>query len=188
MQRIILASKSPRRYELMKMLNINFAVIVSDSEEIFNNKLAIKDAVIEVANQKALKVFQDNQDAIVIGVDSIVYQNQKILNKPKNYAEAFTMIKSYSNNKHQVISGVSIISKAKTIKFSSLCTVYFDEISDSEIKNYLKSDEYKDKAGAYAIQGLMAKFIKKIKGDYYSVVGFPINQIYFALKDEFLLF
>lgn len=188
MKKIILASQSPRRYELMKLLNIEFEVIVSDAKEVFNKNKSIEEAIIDVAYQKAHTVYINNLDKIVIGVDSIVYQNNKILNKPKDYDDAYKMIKSYSNNSHRVISGVSIISKDKTINFYSDCYVYFDSISDNEIKEYLKSDEYKDKAGAYAIQGLMSKFIKKIDGDYYSVMGFPINKIYKVLKDEFLVF
>ena len=98
------------------------------------------------------------------------------------------MIKSYSNKSHEVISGVCIKSKEKTIRFTSSCTVNFYNISDKEINEYLEFDEYKDKAGAYAIQGYMSKFISSVEGDFYSVVGFPISKIQRVLRDEFTVF
>lgn len=188
MKKVILASQSPRRKELMGLLNLEFEVIVSDIEEKIDASLNLDVALMKLATQKAMSVFKDHQDSIVIGSDSIVYQDNTILNKPKDRDDAFKMIKSYSDSYHKVMTAVTIIDKDKKISFISECSVFFNHISDEEITEYLKSDEYKDKAGAYAIQGLMAKFITKVEGDFYSVVGFPISKVYKSLKDDFNMF
>ena len=188
MKDIILASQSPRRKELMELLNVDFKVIVSNIEEYIDKDLPLDEALIILASQKAKSVFKDHQDSLVIGSDSIVYQDNIILNKPKDKEDAFNMIKSYSNNHHSVMTAVSIMDKNKAVNFVSKCNVYFDNISDDEILQYLKNDEYKDKAGAYAIQGLMAKFINKVEGDFYSVVGFPVSKVYKTLKEDFNVF
>lgn len=185
MREIILASKSPRRRELMKFLNVDFKVISADVDETFEKNLSLEDALIVLANKKAKAVFKDNKNSIVIGADSIVYQNNTIFNKPKDKEDAFSMIRSFSNNHHKVMTAVSIIDDNQQINFISQCKVYFNPISDQEINEYLLDDEYKDKAGAYAIQGLMSKFIYKVEGDFYSVVGFPVSKIYKVLKDDF---
>lgn len=188
MKKLILASQSPRRRELMELLNIDFEVIISKVVEKIDPKLDIDSALILLAKEKAMAILKNHQDSIVIGADSVVYQNKEILNKPKDKDDAFKMIKSYSNNHHSVITAVSIISDEKEINFVSRCNVYFTEITDQEIIEYLTFDEYKDKAGAYAIQGLMAKFIYKVEGDYNAVVGFPISKVYKSLKEDFNLF
>lgn len=185
MQKIILASQSPRRKELMKLINIDFTVISSNIEESIDKSLSIEAGLKKLAYQKAQAIYKLNKDSIVIGSDSIVYQDKQILNKPKSKEEAFKMIKSYSNNSHQVMTTVSIISKDKTKTILSKCEVFFNQISDEEIEEYLKLADYKDKAGAYGIQGLMAKFIKRVEGDYYAVVGFPISRVYQLLKNDF---
>lgn len=188
MKEIILASKSPRRKDLMKLLNIDFKVETKSITEVIDKNLSIDEALIKLANQKAMAIFKENQDAIVIGADSIVYQNNKILNKPKSKDEAFKMIKSYSNAHHRVITAVSIVSLEKTVSFTSLCTVYFNQIFDSEILAYLALNDYQDKAGAYGIQGYMARHIKKVEGDYNAVVGFPVAKVYQALKNDFNIY
>ncbi len=188
MKKVILASQSPRRKELLQLLNIDFDVINSNIEEKIDLTIDLDTALINLAQQKAEAVFDLHPNSIIIGSDSIVYQDKNILNKPKNKEEAFSMIKSYSKNQHTVLTAVSIIDESKKINFVSKCKVYFNEITDKEINDYLMFDEYKDKAGAYAIQGLMAKFICKVEGDFYSIVGFPISRVYNHLKEDFKLF
>lgn len=185
MKKIILASKSPRRRELMKVLDVEFDVISADIDEKLEKDLPIEQALMQLSNKKAQAIFKCHPNCIVIGADSIVYQNETVFNKPKNKEDAFSMIKAFSNNHHEVMTAVTIISKDHTSNFVSKCKVYFNYLSDEEIYDYLKKDEYKDKAGSYAIQGNMAKFIYKVEGDYYSVVGFPVSKIYHALKEEF---
>ena len=188
MRKIILASQSPRRKELLKSLNVEFEVINSNIDEKIDLTIDLDQALINLANEKARVVFDSHQDSLVIGADSIVYQNKTILNKPKDKETAFQMIKSYSNNQHTVMTAISIMDFNQEVNFVSKCIVYFSEISDQEIWEYLKFDEYKDKAGAYAIQGLMAKFIYHIEGDFYSVVGFPVSKVYKHLKEDFKIF
>ncbi|NLC54459.1 MAG: septum formation protein Maf [Erysipelothrix sp.] len=185
MKNIILASGSPRRKELMERLDVDFEVIVANVDESLDKTLPIEKALIKLANKKAKAVFKDYRDSIVIGADSIVFQNDVIFNKPKDKEDAYQMIKAFSNNHHLVLTAVSIIDKSQTVNFITKCKVYFNEISHQEINEYLKSDEYRDKAGAYAIQGLMSKFIYKVEGDYYAVVGFPVAEIYSVLRDDF---
>lgn len=188
MKEIILASKSPRRRELMQFLNADFKVVSADVDETFEKGLSLEDALMTLANKKAMTVFKDYPNSIVIGADSIVYQYQTIFNKPKDKADAFSMIKSFSNNHHKVMTAVSIVDNTQQINFISQCKVYFNPISDEEIYEYLLDDEYKDKAGAYAIQGIMSKFIYKVEGDFYSVVGFPIAKIYEVLSKKFNIY
>lgn len=188
MPKIILASQSPRRKELMQLLNVDFKVISADIDETLDKSISLDDALMQLSNKKAKAIFKKHIDSIVIGADSIVYQNDKILNKPTDKNDAFKMIKSYSNTYHEVMTAVSIIDINQEVNFISKCKVYFNDISDQEINEYLLSDEYKDKAGAYAIQGLMAKFIYKVDGDFYSVVGFPVSKIYIVLKDNFKVY
>lgn len=185
MSKIILASQSPRRRDFMKFLGIDFEIKSANIDENIDNNLSLDEGLIKLAKEKATAVLLDYPEAIVIGSDSIVYQDNVILNKPKNKEEAFKMIKSYSNSSHSVKTSVCIISKDKEVSFVSQCQVYFFTISDKEINEYLLSDEYKDKAGAYAIQGLMAKFIYKVEGDFSAVVGFPIAKVYKSLKEDF---
>ena len=185
MTKIILASQSPRRKEFMKLLNIDFDVIVPKIDEQIDPSLDLDKGLKKLAKEKARTVLVNNPQAIVIGSDSIVYQNNKILNKPTNKDDAFKMIKSYSNSNHSVKTAVCILSRDKEVSFVSECQVYFFKISDQEIEDYLKLEEYQDKAGAYAIQGLMSKYIYKVEGDYSAVVGFPIAKVYKSLKEDF---
>ncbi len=185
MKKIILASQSPRRKDYMDLLGIDFEVKAADIDEKIDLSLSLDNALIKLAKEKATAVLLNNPEAIVIGSDSIVYQDDEIFNKPKNSEDAFRMIKSYSNSNHSVKTSVCIISSEKEVSFVSECQVYFYKISDAEINDYLLSKEYKDKAGAYAIQGLMAKFIYKVEGDYNAVVGFPIAKVYKSLKEDF---
>lgn len=180
--RLILASGSPRRKELLSTLDIPFEIIVSNFEENIDQNKSLEIEIERLSYGKASSVYQSNKDAIVIGADTIVTINNKVLGKPKNEQDVKRMLNLLSNNVHTVITGVTIMSKDKTETFSSSSKVYFDKLSDEEIEEYINTKEPMDKAGAYAIQGIGSKFIKKIEGDYYAIVGLPINQIYQKLR------
>ncbi len=180
--KLILASGSPRRKELLALLNIPFEVVVSNFDERIDQDKKLEDEIKRLSFGKAKSVFEKNEDAVVIGADTIVTIDNKVLGKPKDQDDAKRMLTLLSNNVHTVITGVTIMSKDKTETFASSSKVYFDQLTDDEIKEYILTKEPMDKAGAYAIQGIGSKFIKKIEGDYYSIVGLPINQIYQKLR------
>lgn len=185
--KIILASASERRQELLSRLVKEFDVVVSDFDEnsiLF--KESIDDYVKDVALGKAMNIKEKlNEDTIIISADTIVTLENKILGKPKDEDEAFKMLKSLQGRKHKVYSGVVVINTAKNIiKQESLCTeVTFSEISDDEIIEYINTGEPLDKAGSYGIQGIGGIFIKEIKGCYYNVVGLPLNKLKSMLED-----
>ena len=180
--RIILASKSPRRRELMELLHIPFEVIVSDIDEQIDYKNDLVKEIEKLSYQKAHAVFKDHEDALVIGSDTIVKIGIDVLGKPKNIEDAKAMLKELSDNTHQVVTGVTILYKDQTETFSSVANVTFYPLSDEEIDEYIATNEPMDKAGSYAIQGDAAKFIRCIEGDYYTIVGLPIAELYHRLK------
>lgn len=182
MNKIILASKSPRRRELLSMLGIEFDVIPADIDEQIDYNNDLVKEIQKLSFQKANAVFQDHQDNIVIGSDTIVFIDNKVLGKPKSKQEAKEMLHRLSGKTHQVVTGVTIISKEKTDIFASVTDVTFYELTDEEIETYVESVEPLDKAGAYAIQGKGSEFVKSINGDYYTVVGLPIAEVYRHLK------
>lgn len=183
MKRIILASKSPRRKQIMDELYIPYEIIVADIEEKINLNNDLKEEIEKLSFLKALKVFDDNRDAVVIGADTIVVVNNKVLGKPKDALDAKNMLKMLQNSKHYVITAVTILSSEKSETFSNISEVFFNEMSDKEIEDYIKTNEPMDKAGSYAIQGIGSKFINKINGDYYAIMGLPISEVYKRLKE-----
>lgn len=182
MTRVILASKSPRRKQLMELLKIPFEIIVSDIEENIDYNNDLVKEIEKLSYQKASAVFKDHQDAIVIGADTIVKINNDILGKPHSLDEARKMLSELSNNTHEVVTAVTILYKDNVETFSDVSKVTFYPLSLEEIDEYIKTNEPMDKAGSYAIQGDGAKFIKCINGDYYSIVGLPIGQVYHRIK------
>lgn len=188
--KIILASKSPRRKELLSMITNNFEVIVSNVEERVNYELVPSEIVKELALQKAEKVFEDTKnlgDRIVIGSDTMVVKDNKIYGKPKNHDDAMSMLKELKNAKHEVNTGLAIIAekngKLTQITDVSIASVYFSDITDEELEDWIATGEPFDKAGGYAVQGKFGVFIEKIEGDYYTVVGLPIRKVYTAIKE-----
>lgn len=184
---IILASASPRRKELLEQINIKFETIVSDVDENMSFDGNIDKYVKDLASLKANDIKNKvNKDCIIIGSDTVVVFNNNILGKPKNNQDAFNMLKMLQNNKCIVATGLSIIKKEnkniEEFKESSICEVYIDEMTDEEIKKYILTGEPMDKAGAFAIQGVGGRYINKIDGDYYAVVGLPVNKVYKILN------
>lgn len=182
MNKVILASQSPRRKELLSLLNIEFEAIPADIDEQIDLNNDLVNEIEKLSYQKANHVFKDHQDCLVIGSDTIVKINNEVLGKPKTYEQAKQMLNMLSGNTHEVVTGVTIITKDKVETFSSIAKVSFYPLSEQEIDEYIKTNEPMDKAGAYAIQGLGAKFVKAIEGDYYTIMGLPVAELYHKLK------
>lgn len=188
---MILASKSPRRQELLKIITRDFKVLTVDTDEIFNNVLSVYENLMKVSYEKcnAVRLHYKIENDIIIGGDTICYLDNKVLGKPKNYDDAYNMIKSYDNKTQEVITGVTIMKVCsgyiKTISFYEISYVTFNNITDIEIVSWLKENEYLDKAGAYAIQNNKNKdyFNIEYSGSYNNIVGFPTEKIIEYLKE-----
>lgn len=170
----ILASQSPRRKELLARVIADFQAVPADIDETPYPSEQPVDYVQRMATQKAETILKAYPEAVVIGSDtSVICQNQ-ILGKPQDENDARFMLKMLSGQTHEVYTAVSIQSKDKVANFISKAAVTFYPMTEEEITQYLLEDEYKDKAGAYAIQGLASKYIQSIEGDYYAIVGLPV--------------
>ena len=174
---LILASKSPRRKELLSKANIEFIIKTKDVDEIFNESLTIEEALVDVAYQKVLPVYKENPNDTVIGADTIVVCDNIILGKPKDYNDASYMLNLLSNKFHYVMTAVIIKNKEKEIKFVEKTKVYFKKLSQQEIDNYIENENVYDKAGSYAIQEGASRFVTKVEGDYNNVVGLPLDKV-----------
>lgn len=187
MDKIILASGSPRRRELLSQIGIEYEVISSNVNE--KTEEAQPDLmVMDLSRQKASEVASKVQTGtIVLGADTVVSVDGKILGKPASKEDAFRMIKSLSGRMHSVYTGVTLIKKVhdkdKIISFAEKTEVYVKEMSNEEIWSYIESKEPMDKAGAYGIQGRFAAFVEKINGDYNNIVGLPVSKVYDKLKE-----
>lgn len=190
-KKIILASGSPRRKEILENIGIEFTVVksVADESSINPEGIPVSVYVQELALLKATEVKSrvSAKNAIVIGADTVVSVDGKILGKPANDEEAYNMLKSLSGKKHQVYTGYCGISTDDgSAVCESVCTdVTFAELSDEEIYDYIHTGECNDKAGAYGIQGKGVMLVEKIEGDYFNVVGLPVRSLVNMLKREF---
>lgn len=188
MKRVILASGSPRRTELLGQMGIKHEVIVSDVDESGLGHLAPPELVQALASLKAQAVARDllkaKEDGLVIGADTVVVLEGQILGKPRDSQDARQMLSQLSGNSHWVYTGVAIVDVANQTEetFMQKSKIYMKKISQEEIKAYVLTKEPLDKAGSYGIQGRGGVFIDKIEGDYFSVMGLPIAQLYDALK------
>lgn len=187
MKKVILASQSPRRKELLGMLDIPFEIAIPDIEEHIDYDNDLVKEIEKLSYQKASAVFKTHDDCLVIGSDTIVKIGNQVLGKPKTKENAKTMLRNLSGKTHQVVTAVTVLTKEKEYTFSSITDVTFYELSDDEIEKYVETNEPLDKAGAYAIQGKGLEFVEKINGDFYTVVGLPIGKLYHVLKDQFNL-
>lgn len=177
MKNIVLASKSPRRQELMKKVPYEFTVDESQTSEVMRSYLSPSDNAKNLARQKARERAPFHPDEIVIGCDTVVALDDEIFGKPKDEMDAAIMLKKLSGKDHYVYTGVCILDGRTEVCFVEATKVKVRRLSDIEIVEYAKSGEPLDKAGAYAIQGNAAKFISGIEGDYYNVVGLPICRL-----------
>jgi len=185
-KKIILASASPRRKELLELIGLDFEVIPSDVEENIENEPFSTELIENLAAEKAGDVAnKTTAPAIVIGSDTVVIINNKILGKPKNKKDAFNMLKTLSENTHKVVSAIAVIDTetGKTLKSSVVSDVIFKKLSDEEINAYIETGEPMDKAGAYAIQGLGVMFVKSINGCYSNIVGISVFKLTEMLKE-----
>jgi septum formation protein len=176
MKDFIVASASPRRREILEMGGFTFKILPSDCDENISADLSPEETVKELSERKALSVLDENPDAVVLGCDTVVAMDHKILGKPENRKDAFNMIKALSGKTHRVCTGVCVASKEKKESFVSVSEVEFYEISDETAESYVATGESDDKAGAYGIQGLGGMLVKAIKGDYYTIVGLPFSE------------
>ena len=178
MEKIILASNSPRRREILSNF-IDFTVISKEIDEIKDDCFSPWTTVMALAYEKGIEVAKDNVDEVVLSADTLVELDGKLLGKPKNREDAKIMIKSLSGKIHNVYTGYAIFKLSKKIKYVSYdkSSVKFYDLSDDEIEKYLNTLEYKDKAGAYGIQGKGSLLVENIEGDYFNIVGFPIGKI-----------
>lgn len=180
---IILASKSPRRKQLLALCGIDFKVREADLDEVLDESLSKVKAIENLAYHKALTIWQHHRQALVIGADTIVLVDDEVLGKPTDAEDAKAMLRKLSGKTHIVITGVCIMDQYKTEKFSSVVEVDFCVLNEQEIETYVNSGEPMDKAGAYGIQGLAAPFVTAIRGDYYAVMGMPVSKVYEHLKN-----
>jgi septum formation protein len=176
MQRLILASSSPRRKELLENLHLTFEISSSNVDESFSPELTPEEAVKELASRKASFVAKKEPNAFVIGSDTVVVHEGDILGKPTDREEALFMLKKLSGKTHSVFTGVSIITPEREIQFYEKTDVVFWELSQEEMDAYINSGEPFDKAGGYGIQGFGSFLVREIKGDYFSVVGLPVAR------------
>ena len=185
--KVILASASPRRKEILQNTKLNFDIQKSDIEEVILENESPEDMVVRLAYEKAFDVAKRNTDRLVIGADTIVALDNEVLGKPKDKEEAYQMIKKLSNKTHKVITGISLIniSHGMIIKDYVVSFVTFKDLSEDSIKDYINTNESLDKAGAYGIQGYGALLVKNIQGDYFNIVGLPISKLSDLLKDHF---
>lgn len=182
MKKIILASASPRRADLLKQLGLKFQVFISDADEEIVD-LPPDEFVKNIALQKARIVSGAVSDGIIIAADTIVVIDGKIIGKPRDVEEACDMLTGLSGRMHEVFTGLCILEKPSGRYFLGYerTEVYFRNISQAEIKTYIATGEPMDKAGAYGIQGKGALFVEKINGCYFNVVGLPLTLLYNAL-------
>jgi septum formation protein len=182
--RIILASRSPRRQQLLRELGLKFDVVVREYNESYPEGLNGAEIARYVASGKALTYKDEIADnEIVITADTIVWCNNKVLGKPVDQEDAFRILKEISGNTHEVITGVTILSSSKEVTFSESTKVAFELISDDEINYYIRKFRPFDKAGAYGIQewiGIIA--CSHIDGSYFNVVGLPVQRLYKELQ------
>ncbi|MBO8177509.1 MAG: septum formation inhibitor Maf [Bacillus sp. (in: Bacteria)] len=182
MPNLILASSSPRRKELLQQIRLPFHIHPSTVSEEVKADLPPKELVAELAIRKAKDVANKYPHDVVLGADTVVVLNGKILGKPVDRENARNMLQALSGNTHEVLTGVAIVYNETVHHFVEKTEVTFWELSAEEIEQYLNSGEPFDKAGAYGIQGLGATFVKRIDGDYFSVVGLPISKVHRVLK------
>ena len=186
---IILASASPRRKSLLENIGVKFGVVIADCDETISSDLLPHEAVMILSLKKAAaaSLHFEKQNKIIIGADTVVVLDGEVLTKPKDEDDAYLMLKKLSGKTHSVMTGISVMrttdSKCETVFEET--KVSFKEMTDEEIRSYIKTKEPLDKAGSYGIQGIGSMFIEKIEGDYFNVVGLPVSRLCDLLKKEF---
>lgn len=180
--KIVLASASARRREILSMVCSDFDIRVANADESYNGE-NVYEWIQALATKKAMGV-EAQQGELVIGADTIVYHNGALLGKPKSRAEAISMLKSMSSASHEVITGICVLYNGKAYTAYEKTIVHVRELTDSEIEKYVDTCEPYDKAGAYGIQEMAGAFIKKIDGDFFNVVGLPLCRLCELIKEK----
>jgi septum formation protein len=188
MQKIILASQSPRRKQLLEWAEVPFDIIVAGTDESYPPHLSFEETAVHIAKNKAIATAGKNISGFpILAADTIVVCNNKVIGKPKDREDAIAILKELSGNTHKVITGVVILQEEKEISFADITTVHFHNLTDEQIIFYI--DKYKpyDKAGAYAIQEWIGVVgIKSIDGDFYNVMGLPVSRVVQVLEKNLL--
>ncbi|MCR4898846.1 MAG: Maf family protein [Acholeplasmatales bacterium] len=177
MKNIILKSSSPRRKEILKRLGYDFQIKVYNVDETMDDNLTPYENVKLMGLKKASSHQEEDYGSILIGCDTIVVLDNKIYGKPKDREDCFNMLKSLSGRYHEVLSGVGVIYKDKIYNFVESSKVYFKELSDKDINDYIDTKEPFDKAGGYAIQGIGNKLVLKYEGSFDNIVGLPSERL-----------
>lgn len=184
---IILASASPRRKEILENINVKFDIVKSDIDEVILEDELPPQVVMRLAFEKSMDVAKSNKESLVIGADTIVVFNNKVLGKPKDKEDARNTIRLLSGNTHEVITGISLINLSANKKIIDyvVSRVKFKDLSEDDINDYINTGESLDKAGAYGIQGYGSLLIEEIQGDYFNIVGLPISKLSDLVKKNF---
>lgn len=188
MRKLLLASQSPRRKELLEKLGFPFDVQASDIDEVIDESIPLDQAIEKLAYHKALELKSSFPNHIIISADTVVVLDHEVLGKPKDEHDAINMLKRLRGKKHQVITGICLLYQDKAETHASITDVVFYDLSEAEIMAYVKSGQAEGKAGSYGIQDDGAFFIHKIDGDYYTVMGLPIALLkhrLIAFNDSF---
>ena len=186
--RVILASESPRRRELLEMMGLKFEIKPSKCDETFEEGFTIEEQSKRLAFIKAKTVFDETSgDRVVIGSDTMVLKGDKIYGKPHSKEQAFEMLQDLNNDKHKVITSICVISE-KSGEYKEqvdydIAEVYFKKMTDREIEGWIEKEKPYDKAGAYAVQSAFGVYVDKIIGNYFTVVGLPIHKLNDMLKE-----
>ena len=189
--RVILASKSPRRREILSMLGVKFEVLSADADEhsdITDPALLVRE--LSLRKGRAVRTLLEaegawDEDTLIIASDTVVAAGHEILGKPQDDTDAARMLRLLSGTEHRVVSGVALLFGAREIAAAEETAVCFAKMTDAQIEWYVKSGEPADKAGAYAVQGLASLYITGLRGDYFNVVGLPVHRLE-TLVNEFL--
>lgn len=184
MDSLILASKSPRRRDILNKLNIPYIVYEVEIDESIELDISPRSIVIKISERKVADASHHFSNGLVVGIDTVVCFNKKVLGKPENSEQAYKYMKLLNGNRHEVLSGITVRDIQKGLSYSSfsLTEVFFAKMTEDEINRYLGLNEWVDKAGGYAIQGNAALYINKIVGSYYNVMGLPVEELYKLLK------
>ncbi len=179
-KKFVLASGSPRRKALFAMLGLNFTIDPPDIDEQIDTALSPVELAKSLARQKGEKIGRSYQNAVIVAADTIVVVENRVLGKPRDEQDAFSLLKQLSGRKHEVITGVNLTdsNQQKMRLFAETTQVTFKKLFDEEIANYIATGCAADKAGAYGIQDISAVFVTGIKGCFYNVVGFPVAAFY----------
>ena len=189
--RVILASKSPRRREILSMLGIPFEVVTADTDESsdITDPAALVEELALRKGRAVRRLLLDrgawDDDTLIIASDTVVATDDTVLGKPQDEQDAARMLRVLQDSTHHVISGIALLSGNREITAHDKTAVHFAPMSEQEILWYAKSGEPLDKAGAYAVQGLASLFIKGLSGDYFNVVGLPVHRLFKTLAEEF---